>query len=299
MFNSVLVPLDRSPIAELALPFAVAIAGRAKAALELVAVHRSYVFDNPHAANAWALKADPAKEAEVLHEEEAYLAATATRVTTGSSLLATTTVLSGTVVDPSAIAERILDQTRLTRANLIVMTTRSRGLVSRLGLGSVADELVRRAHVPILLICPGDPQHPTIPEPVLDNLLIPLDGSALSEQILAPALALGRLFNARSTLLRIVGPRLGAAEVQEAEHYLEQVAASPRRQGLQVDTRVIPANHPVEAILSATAALKSNCLALATHGYGGIKRLVLGSVADKIVRHTPLPVLVHCPSPKA
>ncbi|MFO0824335.1 MAG: universal stress protein [Gemmataceae bacterium] len=86
--------------------------------------------------------------------------------------------------------------------------------------------------------------------------------------------------------------------MQEAEQYLERVAALPRQQGLHVETRVIPANHPVETILSATAALKSNWLALATHGYGGFKRLMLGSVADKIVRHTPLPVLVHCPSPK-
>lgn len=58
MFASLLVPLDQSPVAELALPFAVAIAQRAKRALALVAVHHSYVFDDPHASNAWALKMD-------------------------------------------------------------------------------------------------------------------------------------------------------------------------------------------------------------------------------------------------
>jgi nucleotide-binding universal stress UspA family protein len=64
---------------------------------------------------------------------------------------------------------------------------------------------------------------------------------------------------------------------------------------VQVQARVVVAKHPVEAILNAAQTEKSNLIALATHGYGGFRRLVLGSVADKIVRHAPLPVLVHCP----
>ncbi len=297
-YSSVLVPLDRSPVAELALQFAVAIAQRGKTGLELVAVHRSYVFDNPHAANAWALKLDSGKEAEILNEEQDYLADTAKRVTTGSSLSATTTVLSGSVVDPSAIADRILEQAHLKRADLIVMTTRSRGLVTRLGLGSVADELIRRAHVPVLLISHGDQETPSVTEPVLDNFLIPLDGSVLSEQILVPALGLASLMHARCTLLRVIAPESGTQEEKQAEHYLDRVAETPRQQGLQVQARVVMSSHPVEAILSAARTQKSNLIALATHGYGGFKRLVLGSVADKIVRHTPLPVLIHSPIPK-
>jgi nucleotide-binding universal stress UspA family protein len=298
MYASLLVPLDRSPVAELALHFAVAIAQRAKATLELVAVHRSYVFDNPHAANAWALKLDPGKEVEVLHEEQAYLADTAARVTKGSSVSATTTVLFGSVVDPPAIADRILEEAKRKVVDLIVMTTRSRNLVSRLGLGSVADELVRRAHVPVLLVSPDDQETPSVPEPVLDNFLIPLDGSDLSDQILAPALALANLMNARCTLLRVVPPKSSTQEERQALFYLERVAETPRKHGLQVLVRVVQASHPAEAILHAAQTQKSNLIALATHGYGGFKRLFLGSVADKIVRHTPLPVLIHCPTPE-
>jgi nucleotide-binding universal stress UspA family protein len=295
MFASVLVPLDRSPVAELALPFAVTIAQRARAALEFVAVHHSYMFDDAHAANAWALKPDPEKEAEILREERAYLADTARRVTKGLSVAATTTVLSGSVVDSPAIADRILEQARTKSADLIVMTTHSRGVVSRLGLGSVADELVRRSHVPVLLIRPDDHQPPRVPEPALDNILIPLDGSALSEKILARALPLARLMNSRCTLLRVIAPKSGEQEEQQAEQYLERLAATPRQQGVEVRARVVVAKHPVEAILNAAQTEKSNLIALATHGYGGFRRLVLGSVADKIVRHAPLPVLVHCP----
>lgn len=296
MFASVIVPLDRSAVAELALPFAVAIARRAKCALELVSVHHSYVFDDPHAANAWALKVDSGKEVEIWKQEQEYLAETAKRVTTRLPVSATTTVLSGSAVDPWAVADRILEQAQVKTADLIVMTTRARGLVSRMGLGSVADELVRRSHVPILLICPADGDLPRVPDPVLDNLLIPLDGSVLSEQILVPALTLAHLMNSRCTLLRVVAPNSGEEEEQHAEHYLEQLMTAPRHQSLQIQTQVIRAKHPAEAILNAAQTQKCNLIALATHGYGGFKRLVLGSVADMIVRHAPLPVLVHCPT---
>ncbi len=242
---------------------------------------------------------DPEKDAEVLKQEQDYLVDMAKRVTTGSSISATTTVLSGIDVDPSSIADSILEQAHLKKVDLIVMTTRVRGLMSRMGLGSVADELVRRAHVPVLLTWAGDQEPPSGPEPVLDNFLIPLDGSVLSEEILVPAQDLARLMNARCTLLRVVVSKSGQqTKKDQAEQYLERIAATLRQQGLQVQTQVVMATHSGEAIMNAAQAQNSNLIALATHGYGGFKRLVLGSVADKIVRHAPLPVLVHCPSPK-
>lgn len=296
MYASLLVPLDRSPVAELALPFAVAIAARANAALELVEVHRSYLLDHPHATNAWGQKVDSGEEAEIVAQEQQYLVETAKRVTTATSLSATTTVLSGSVVDPSLIADRLLEEARRKNVDLIVTTTRVRGLASRLGLGSVADELIHRAHVPVLLIWPNDEAPPG--KPVLDNILIPLDGSALSQEILLPALELARLMNARCTLLRVVATKSGGQTKEQAEQYLERIAETPRQQGLPVQTRVAMATHAAEAILNVAQTEQSNLIALATHGYGGFKRLVLGSVADQIVRHAPLPVLVHCPVPK-
>jgi nucleotide-binding universal stress UspA family protein len=296
MYGSLMVPLDRSPVAELALPFAVAIAQRSQAALELVEVHRSYLYDNRHAANAWALKADPAEEDRVRSEERQYLADTSQRVTAGLTVSATTNVLTGSVVDSSAIVDSLLAEARRKSVDLIVMTTRVRGLVSRLGLGSVADEVVRRSHIPVLLIWPGADQPPSAGEPVLKSFLILLDGSPLSEEILVPAVELARLMNARCKLLRVVAPKSGGQA--QAEQYLERIAAVPREQGLQVESQVIVAAHPVAAILHAAEAEKSNLIALATHGYGGFKRLVLGSVADQIIRHASLPVLVQCPIPK-
>ena len=178
------------------------------------------------------------------------------------------------------------------------------GRLSRLGLGSVADELIRRAPMPVLLVRPGEKAPGIIPEPVLDNILIPLDGSALAEQVLEPALDLARLMEARCSLLRVVESRsspakhAGGPPERQAEAYLERVAARLREQGLQVRTRVVVARHVAEAILEEAEAQASNLIALATHGRGGLKRLLLGSVADKLIRAAASPVLVYRPTGK-
>ena len=204
------------------------------------------------------------------------------------------------------MADSILERARTGKADLIVMTTHGRGPLSRFGLGSVADELIRRAPMPVLLVRPSEKAPGIIPEPVLDNILIPLDGSALAEQVLEPALELARLMEARCSLLRVVESRSspgdgtpgGPPEKAQAEAYLEHVAGRLREQGLQVRTRVVVARHAAEAILEEAEAQASNLIALATHGRGGLKRLLLGSVADKLVRGATSPVLVYRPTDK-
>ena len=86
------------------------------------------------------------------------------------------------------------------------MTTHGRGPLTRFWLGSVADELVRRASVPLLLVRPHEGVPDLAQEPILQHLLIPLDGSELAEQVLEPAVALGTLMAADYSLLRIYGP---------------------------------------------------------------------------------------------
>ncbi len=90
----------------------------------------------------------------------------------------------------------------------------------------------------------------------------------------------------------------GLPEKAQAEAYLERVAGRLREQGLQVRTRVAVARHAAEAILEEAEAQASNLIALATHGRGGFKRLLLGSVADKLVRGASSPVLIYRPTGK-
>ena len=254
MFLSVLVPLDRSSFAEQALPLASSIARRANARLDLVEVHALYALEDPHA--GWApFEAD--RDAQCKQQEQLYLDATATLTTCVSAVAATAGVLSGSAVVPETVADSILERARTGKADLIVMATHGRGPLNRFGLGSVADQLIRRAPMPVLLVRPCEKPSRTVLEPVLENILIPLDGSQLAEQVLEPAAELAQLMEARLCLLRVVEFRsssgyrgaAGLPDRSEQERYLERVAARLREQGLQVRTRVVVARHAAEAIL--------------------------------------------------
>jgi nucleotide-binding universal stress UspA family protein len=216
------------------------------------------------------------------------------------------------------VAASIRERAVAEKAGLIVMTTHARGAMGRFWLGSVADELLRDAPVPLLMIHP-DKQADSKAEKSVKHILIPLDGTPLAEQIFDTALALGKLFDAEYTLLRVIRPvqpmtmpvgvgsfgemahhmmeRIDLLHEQlkkEAHEYLEKVAAGLRSQGLKVQIRVAVDEQPGVAILQAVQA-PIDLIALETHGRRGLKRLFLGSVADKVIRGAQIPVLVHRP----
>jgi nucleotide-binding universal stress UspA family protein len=213
-----------------------------------------------------------------------------------------TGLLPGSAVLSETVADSILERAWAGKADLIVMATHGRGPLSRFGTGSVTDELIRRAGMPVLLVRPGETAADIFPEPVLDNILIPLDGSALAEQVLGPALELARLMEARCTLLRVVeqpsSRHNGAPDgpPEEAAAYLERMAERVREQGVPAQVQIVVARHVAEAILEEAATQASDLIALATHGRSGLTRLLRASVADRLVRAAACPVLVYCPS---
>jgi nucleotide-binding universal stress UspA family protein len=298
MFLSLLVPLDRSSFAEQALPLALSIARRAGARLYLVEVHALYALEDPTA--GW-VPIDPERDAQRKRQEQLYLDATATWLTSMSPASVSTAVLPGSDVLAETVADSILERARAGKADLIAMATHGRGPFRRFWAGSVTDQLIRRAGVPVLLVRPSATAPAIFPGPVLDNILIPLDGSALAEQVLGPALDLARLMEARCTLLRVLSPRSsphngapGGPPTEAA--YLERVAARVREQGAPAQARVVVARHVAEAILEEAAAQACDLIALATHGRGGLTRLLWGSVADQLIRAAASPVLVYRPT---
>jgi nucleotide-binding universal stress UspA family protein len=201
------------------------------------------------------------------------------------------------------------------------MTTHGRGAMARFWLGSVADEMVRHLPIPILLVRPGEGEPMWAHDPVLKHILLPLDGTPLAEQMLEPAVALGGLMAADYTLLRAVKPALPLANppegasfgdsvaklltrieiaheqlCREARAYLNRVAERLRARGLNVHTRVMVEDPPGRAIIEASHPAEIDLIALATHGRRGLSRLVLGSVADKVIRGASVPILVQHPA---
>jgi nucleotide-binding universal stress UspA family protein len=288
MFRSVVVPLDGSPFAEQALPLAHSIARGAGASVHFVQVHGLYALKEP--ASSWG-PYDPAMDALLKQEELAYLDSVARRLAEVHPLPTTSTVMSGMPADG------ILAHAKDSSADLIVMTSHGRGPVSRAFLGSVADELIRRVSVPVLVVRPGEATAGHLGQPVVRDILVAVDLSSLSDQILQPALALARSTGATVTLLHVIEPTWhhtsGATPVQ-AEEYIEALAKRLKDQGLNVKTRLIRDDHAATTILRESIN-GYDLIALTTRGRGGLKRLLLGSVADKVVRGTSVPVLVYCP----
>lgn len=286
MLPSILVPLDRSAFAEQALPLAAAIARRARARLELVQVHALYAMAD--AAASWC-PYDPRQDAEREREERLYLEGVARSLSARIPVEVATAVLPGSAATPETVADSLIERVHAGKCCLAAMATHAPGPFSRFWLGSVADEMVRRCPVPVLLVRPGEETAGPAAEPALGTVLVPLDGSPLAECALAPAIGLARLMGARLTLFRAV--EVGGEAKAEAEAYLEEVAGRVREPGLEVRRQAETARHASEAILAAARRERAGLVALATHGRSGFARLLAGSVADEVVRNARLPVL--------
>jgi nucleotide-binding universal stress UspA family protein len=297
MYRSLLVPLDGSPTGEHALPAALGIARRARASLQVASVHVPAIGAFRGTEPAWDNQVDTA----IREKEQAYLEGVVKR------LEAAGVGVSSALLD-GPIATALHEQATTVGADLIVMTTHGRGPLTRFWLGSVADSLIRQATMPVLVVRPHHGAADLNAPAAWAHVLIPLDGSERAESILEPAIALGTLMDADYTLMLAIEPiivgelsAVGASfdpdfleSVQkDAQSYLDQVAARLRTRSLRVDTRVVFSLPAAAAILEEAAVKPGTLIALETHGRGGLGRLLLGSVADKVLRGASAPVLVH------
>jgi nucleotide-binding universal stress UspA family protein len=201
------------------------------------------------------------------------------------------------------------------------LSTHGRGALGRFWLGSVADELVRRLSMPVLLVRPGEGQADLGNTPTFRRILLPLDGTPLAEKMIEPAVALGEMMDASFTLVRVIAPYTHLAYVHEnmrlekvsesilrevravesrlwsdARTYLDGVAAGLRSRGLRVETHVMADDQPAVGILREAENFGADLIALETHGRRGLSRVLMGSVADKVIRGGGVPVLLHRPT---
>jgi nucleotide-binding universal stress UspA family protein len=297
MYHNLMIPLDGSAFGEHALPFALGIARRSSASVQLV-----HVCATP--SQAHAAETQPSDRNRI----QAYLTDLAACLSSRWEVPVSTAVLDGRAAD------QLYAHATTIGADLVVMTTHGYGPLSRMWMGSVADTLMRRLPIPILLTRPHDQALDLLEEvheETFTHILIPLDGSAQAEEVLEPVLALGSPFEARYTLVQALNPPvLGYAPAAQtvaldeqileqsrviAQEYLGQLAQRLRSQGWQVDTRIL-VGPPAMAILDYTYEHPVDLIAMTTHGRSGVARMLLGSVADKITRGASVPVLLRRPS---
>jgi nucleotide-binding universal stress UspA family protein len=304
MTKLILVPLDGSPFGARALSLAASLARRNGAELHLVHVH-----DRPVqllGAPANDLRFD--REMEELMGSE--LTALAESLRTQTHLPITSAVLEGPV------GATLVQHIDATRPWLVVMSSHGRGGMRRMAAGNVADALARHAGVPILIERWANgatsAEQPTN-EPVFRNILLPLDGSDLADDIVDYAAQLGEPGQTTFTLLRVVvptpdfappspAPPMPVANVDvehsrsEALTYFSRVAYTLKQRGFLAMPEVVVDPQPAEAILAFAAKHPTDLIALSTHGHGGFTRVVLGSVADRVVRRADIAVLLHGPT---
>jgi nucleotide-binding universal stress UspA family protein len=295
MYRTILVPLDGSPFAEHALPVALAVARRCGAAIHLVDVTSPLsgaALESGVSLNVGEL------EKSLSDRSQAYLDGTLARLRARIDVPITGEVPFGDVVP------KLSELADSGRYDLVVMATHGRSPFGRFWLGSVADEMMHRTSLPLLLVRPGTHLPNLDEEPDLSRVVVPLDGSNLAEQILEPAMSLAALMpGAEIVLLRSIPASVSdeLADVSDtstwldAELYLDSIADRVKARGLRVECLVVFYDQPVDAIVHTAEGEQAGLIALETHGRAGLDRLLHGSVTDKVIRGARMPVLVHRP----
>lgn len=142
---------------------------------------------------------------------------------------------------------------------------------------------------------------------MFQHILVPLDGSQRAEQALPVAVQLARASGATLTLLQVVNEVYNAPssgldasplpldlleqDLAGARKYLESARLRADLSGIVSDTRAILGS-PATVIIEVVEAQSIDLLILSSHGYTGLKRWLLGSIAERVARHSPVPVLI-------
>jgi nucleotide-binding universal stress UspA family protein len=289
--STILVPLDGSALADRALPYAIPLVRASHARLSLVRAALAHTLPG----------ADPSEaQVTVVQRAERELEATAESLRADGL-----TVETHVYYDEAARA--IVDAAQRQAADLVVMSTHGRGGLGRWVYGSVADRVLRRMAVPVLLV-PALAEPPRTTDGPL-RILVPLDGSPLAEEVLGQVRALAVTRGAELLLLRVVEPPVPLevdgegyvslvqrdADLAEAQRYLESVAGRLRAGGVVATARAL-VEEAVPTIVATAADYRADLIAMATHGRSGLARVVLGSVAAGVLHRANTPLLLVRPT---
>jgi len=295
----ILAPVNFSGASEAALRHAIGLAAQTGAELHVLHVVPGSVADGegvledlPEEDRAFYLRLrDKADEA---------LATLLDRVSTGD-------VRVKRVLSRGRPAPVALDYAEAEGADLLVMGSHGRHGLRRLFLGSVAEEVLRRASVPVLIVPEASGHGPT------RLVLAPTDFSELSREALPVAAGLAALYGADLDLVHVLEPIRGARmEIPasllpdlktEAERQLESLAEDPGLAAAMAgaadgEGRRGPIGHHLiegraaEAIVEFARSRGADAIVMARRGLHGVERLLLGSVTERVCRLGPCPVLV-------
>ena len=302
MTRSILVPVDGSNFAEHALPYALGLARRTGARIHLALVHVPFEVMSPSYPLADEMAA---RDAEQRDHGARYIEELARRLREGG-VEVTPALLTGHVA--ASLGRYVEDEA----IDLVVMTTHGRGGLQRAWLGSTADSLLRRLMIPLLLVRPSEETREISADAdiAIGRVITALDGSRAAERALQDAIDLGLANDATIVLAHVVQPPVSAyspyiphtVQITQSEvevrregmqRYMDALVRQPWLEGRTIVRDLRVDHHAAHAILDLARKMEADLIVLGTHGRGGLRRFILGSVADKVIRATSRPVLVH------
>lgn len=188
-------------------------------------------------------------------------------------------------------------------AALIAMSSHGRSGIARWALGSTAERVLRTAQSPVLVFNPTAMAQSRTSDGI-QKILVPLDGSERGARILDSIIPLAKLTGAELVLLHVapedptwaaiphVYPGVETLPTEDDALALIQPAVDRVKEaGVPCDVRVA-FDDPAQAIVALADHADVDMIAMCSHGRRGIERLVFGSVAEKVLRHSPVPVLL-------
>jgi nucleotide-binding universal stress UspA family protein len=279
MFKRLLVPLDGSAQAAVALPLARAVARQTGAAQRL-------------------LRVVPPAHGGLEHRQHGEARANLARI--AAELAAGGAEVDSRVRTSDHSGAEIVREAQRWPADLIVMATHGRSGMARALIGSVAQRVVSESPVPVLLLRPGGRRVAH-----LATLLVPVDGTPEGARALGAALPLAQATGARIVLLQVVVPFIqryfdesltvdplwDEEALASARGYVETLAGRLRQAGVSAQGRVTQG--PIsQEIADAAGEVGADVIVMSTHALTGPARTLLGSIADEVVRSAHQPVLL-------
>ena len=296
MYSKILVPLDRSKTAENVLPLARCLARSLQIPVELLGVidivDMAYHLDTDQVSIIHTLIDDASRRfAEYLEGIAENFPGGTVRCT----------------IQTGSAAEAIINSAATDKQTLIALATHGRSGLDRWLLGSVAEKVLRGGSNPTLVVRARDDKNPSWAMATLKRIIVPLDGSEMSEGILPYIKELAKQLDLEVKLVRLYGGLSAAGDGFYSPHqldaltarlreetvtYLESKTEEMKRQGLDRISFAAKEGSEADEILAIARQTPDTMIAMCTHGRSGVQRWALGSVTERVVRHSDNPVLV-------
>jgi nucleotide-binding universal stress UspA family protein len=300
MFDTILVPLDGSQLAECVLPHAAAFARSFNSEITLLRILEKnqtgvsvQLFDLLN----WQIQ--KTKATLYLDEIKARFE--------GLDIRVRTIVLEGLVT------EGITDYAQKEGMKLIILSSHGRHGLTKWGISSITQKIILSAPTSVLLVQAHqhNNQAGELSAFSLDRrILVPLDGSQRAEHVLPIITQFARDHKPKIHLVHVVHPpemarqmppvhedvdlsdRVVARNREEAEHYLEQVKSRSYLEGISVQTHLITSDHTAAALYQIVEQEHIDLVTLSAHGYSGKHQWPYGSVANNFILYGKVSLLI-------